>query len=157
MVVVISYYLCILYIYLDIRHVTSLIRTISSMSWLPSSPCQPCPELATLLSVWLCLIMSFLSMIQQAGGGAGGKIPVVCIIQRGVSVISCDQVVVVVLCCAGITQTTAWEPQYNMFAVFSWENNVEILPGAILLVISNYQGATPATAHSPPPVCQSGE
>ena len=36
--------------------------------------------------------MSFLSMIEQAGGGAGGgKIPEEWIIQRAVSVISCDQ------------------------------------------------------------------
>ena len=40
--------------------------------------------------------MSFLSMIQQAaaggvgGGCGGGKIPVVCIIQRAASVVSCD-------------------------------------------------------------------
>ena len=50
--------------------------------------------------------MSFLSMIQQAGGGCGGgKIPLAWFTQRAVSVISCD--------------IAAWEPQRNMFAVFS--------------------------------------
>ena len=50
--------------------------------------------------------MSFLSMIQQAAGGcSGGKIPLAWFTQRAVSVISCD--------------IAAWEPQRNMFAVFS--------------------------------------